>query len=204
MFQDKNSTLQSLALRNDVTLELGCGNRKRLEKSIGIDMLDYPCVDIVGDLNEVLQAFPAESVNLVTSHHVFEHLDDLGEILDELVRILRPGGRLEIAVPHFSNPYYFSDATHKSFFGLYTLCYFSSGSNFKRKVPSYKRQLHFEILTVDLIFKSSRPFYLRHGFKRLLGLFFNFNNYTRELYEENFCYIFPCYELRYSLRKLTC
>lgn len=204
MFQDKNSTLQSLALRNDVTLELGCGNRKRLENSIGIDMLDYPCVDIVGDLNEVLQAFPAESVNLITSHHVFEHLDDLEEMLDELARVLRPGGKLEIAVPHFSNPYYFSDATHKSFFGLYTLCYFSSGSNFKRKVPSYKRQLNFEILNVDLIFKSSRPFYLRHGFKRLLGLFFNFNNYTRELYEENFCYIFPCYELRYSLRKLTC
>ncbi len=135
---------------------------------------------------------------------MLEHLGDLGEMLIELGRILKLGGQLEIVVPHFSNPYFFSDTTHKSFFGLYTLCYFSSGSPLKRQVPSYKRQLNFEIVSIDLLFKSSRPFYLRHGFKHLLGLFFNYNNYTRELYEENFCYIFPCYELRYVLRRTGC
>ena len=201
MFQDKNSLLENLKSRNSVTLELGCGNRKRFENSIGIDMLDYPCVDIVGNLLEVLQAFPFGSVDRVTSHHVFEHLSDLEGMLLELARILKTGGKLEIIAPHFSNPYYFSDTTHKSFFGLYSLCYFSSGSPFQRQVPSYQRQLNFEIVTVDLIFKSTKPFYVRHGFKRLLGYLFNFNNYTRELYEENFCYIFPCYELRYVLKK---
>ena len=204
MFQDKNSILENIKFRDGVILELGCGNRKRFENSIGIDMLDYPCVDIVGNLSEVLQSFPIGSVDRVTSHHVFEHLDDLEGILMELARILKHGGLLEIVVPHFSNPYYFSDATHKSFFGLYTLCYFSSGSPFQRQVPSYQRQLNFETVTVDLIFKSARPFYLRHGFKRLFGYFFNFNNYTRELYEENFCYVFPCYELRYVLRRIKC
>ncbi len=204
MIQDKNSILENINLRDGVTLELGCGDRKRLENSIGIDMLDYPCVDIVGNLFEVLQAFPGQSVDGVTSHHVLEHLDDLGEVLMELGRVLKPGGHLEIVVPHFSNPYFFSDTTHKSFFGLYTLCYFSSGSPLKRKVPSYKRQLNFEIVTIDLLFKSSKPFYLRHGLKRLLGYIFNFNYYTRELYEENLCYIFPCYELRYVLRRTDC
>jgi SAM-dependent methyltransferase len=204
VFQDKNSILENLDFGDVVILELGCGNRKRIENSIGIDILDYPCVDIVGDLSEVLQAFPAHSVDRVTSHHVLEHLDDLGEMLIELARVFKHDGQLEIVVPHFSNPYFFSDTTHKSFFGLYTLCYFSSGSPFKRKVPSYNRQLNFEIVTVDLVFKSSRPFYFRHGLKRLLGYIFNFNCYTRELYEENFCYIFPCYELRYVLRRADC
>jgi hypothetical protein len=59
MFQDKTAVLENLQFRDSVALELGCGNRKRLENSIGIDMLDYPCVDIVGNLSEVLQAFPA-------------------------------------------------------------------------------------------------------------------------------------------------
>ena len=202
MFQDKNSLLKNLKSCNSVTLELGCGNRKRFENSIGIDMLDYPCVDIVGNLSEVLQAFPVGSVDRVTSHHVFEHLDDLEGMLMKLARILKPGGQLEIVVPHFSNPYYFSDATHKSFFGLYTLCYFSSQSPFVRQVPSYQRQLNFEFVTVDLMFKSAKPFYLRYGFKRFFGYFFNLNKYTQELYEENFCYIFPCYELRYVLRRI--
>ncbi|MEZ4677697.1 MAG: hypothetical protein R2932_26125 [Caldilineaceae bacterium] len=35
--------------------------------------------------------------------------------------------------------------------------------------------------------------------KRFLGLLFNLNTYMRELYEENFCYLIPCYELRYEL-----
>ena len=30
---------------------------------------------------------------------------------------------------------------------------------------------------------------------------FNLNRYTRELYEENFCYLFPCYEIRFEMRR---
>ncbi len=166
-----------------MTFELGCGNRKRLENSIGIDMLDYPCVDVVGDLNEVLRAFPAESVNLITSHHVFEHLDDLEEMLDELARVLRPGGEFGNCGAAFVEPLLLSDATHKYFWTLYPL--FSSGSSFKRQVPSYKRQLNFEIFTVDLIFKSSKRFYTYESYMRKIFATFPILR-TALLFEKNF------------------
>jgi SAM-dependent methyltransferase len=138
----------------------------------------------------------------VTSHHVFEHLPDLAGTLAEVARVLKIGGRLEVVTPHFSNPYYYSDATHKAFFGLYTFCYFTARSPFRRRVPTYQRELHFDLVKVDLGFKSPPPFYVRYGIKRMFGFLFNMNNYMREFYEENLCYLFPCYELRYELQRI--
>jgi ubiquinone/menaquinone biosynthesis C-methylase UbiE len=182
-------------------LELGCGNRKRNRQAIGVDMLDYPDVDIVGDVYEVLASFPTQSVDAVYSYHFVEHLPDVPKLLSELARIVKPNGHVEFVAPHFSNPYFYSDPTHLSFFGLYTFCYFTSKSPFARHVPTYGYKAEFRIAKVDLIFKSARPFIVRYGIKRLVGSFFNSCTYLKELYEENFCYMFPCYEVRYVLRR---
>jgi SAM-dependent methyltransferase len=198
---DKNDTLLNIASCKEVILELGCGNRKRNKDAIGIDMLDYPPVDIVGDVYAVLSAFPDCSVDQVQSHHFIEHVSDVPRLLAELSRIIKPRGTVEFVAPHFSNPYYYSDPTHRSFFGLYTFCYYSSGSPLIRKVPTYGYKTSFRIEKIDLIFKSTSPFVFRYGFKRLIGLFFNSCTYLKELYEENFCYLFPCYEVKYVLRR---
>jgi SAM-dependent methyltransferase len=182
-----------------IILELGCGNRKRNTGAIGIDMLDYPAVDIVGDVYAVLHSFPDGSVDQVQSHHFIEHVSDVPRLLAELARIVKPNGTVLFVAPHFSNPYFYSDPTHRSFFGLYTFCYYSSGSPFSRQVPTYGYKLDFRIENVDLGFKSASPFLGRHGFKRFIGFVFNSCTYMKELYEENFCYIFPCYEVKYVL-----
>ena len=198
---DKNNTLQRLAGLDYVALELGCGANKRIANAIGIDAIDYACVDLVGDAMEILKSFPSGSVDAVHSYHFFEHLPDVSAMLDEIARIVKPGGRMEVVVPHFSNPHYYSDPTHRSFFGLYTFCYFAQNSPFSREVPTYQKDLFFDVERVDLRFKSFRPFYLRHSIKRLVGGLFNSCNYLRELYEENFCYLFPCAEVQYQLRR---
>ena len=200
-FNDKSGVLSGLKNRTQITLELGCGNRKQVEGAIGIDQFDHACVDIVGDVMTVLGQFPDQSVDAVHSFHFFEHVADLGALLKEVERILKKGGSLEVVVPHFSSPYFYSDATHRCFFGLYSFDYFAAKTLFSRKVPTYGEPLAFEILRVDLVFKSPRPFYGRYAIKSLLGSLFNSCNYMRELYEENFCYLFPCYEIRYRLRR---
>jgi SAM-dependent methyltransferase len=195
---DKKNLLPTLM---GARLELGCGDRKPLSDAIGIDAIDYDCVDIVGDVYEVLTQIPNESILAVHSHHFFEHVRDVGLLMDEIARILLPNGLLEIVVPHFSNPYYYSDYTHRNFFGLYSLSYFSDDSILKRKVPHYKPSVSFELREVSLIFKSSPPFYGRHGVRRILQTVFNFGRYMKEFYEENCCYLFPCYEIKFSLCK---
>ncbi len=198
---DKRNILPSIDGLKMVKLELGCGEHKKIPDAIGIDALDYPGVDIVGDIFEVLRAFPAGSVDAIYSFHFFEHISDLSALLDEMSRVLKTGGELEVVVPHFSNPYFYSDPTHKTFFGLYTFCYFSRNTLFSRQVPTYGKEVEFELVAADLIFKSTRPFIVRHGIKKLFGKVFNCCIYMKEFYEENLCHLFPCYEIKYQLHK---
>lgn len=200
--RDKNNVLSRLQSDAPVAIELGCGANKRHGDAIGIDALDYPCVDVVGDVYEVLARLPTGSVDRVYSYHFIEHVESVSRLLEELARVVKVGGEIEFIAPHFSNPHFYSDPTHSNFFGLYTFSYFSTGSPLRRKVPTYQEKLRFRLEQVDLRFKSFPPFYVRHAFKKLIGSVFNSCGYMKELYEENFCYLFPCYEVCYRLRRV--
>jgi len=199
---DKRSLLPDIRHRKQIILELGCGNRKRISDAIGIDVIDYECVDIVGDAVEVLREIPDATVDMVSSHHFLEHVTNLDILLQEVTRVMRIGGRFEVVVPHFSNPYYYSDPTHKNCFGLYTFSYLAEDHLLRKRVPQYKKTVSFSLEKIDLLFKSSPPFYFRHGVKRFLGVIFNSCRYMQEFYEENLCYIFPCYEIAYVLKRI--
>lgn len=187
--------------RKNLSIELGCGNRKKVPHSVCIDILDYECVDVVGDVFDVLNKFPDAIVDDIYAYHFIEHVNDLEKILQEMARVLKNGGTAEIVVPHFSNPYFYSDYTHKNHFGLYSLSYFCRDRVLRRGVPKYNKSIEFDLQAVTLNFKSSPPFYVRHGFKSLLGLMFNMSTYLKEFYEENLCYMFPCYEIKYVLKR---
>ncbi len=196
------SILEKINSQDEVILELGCGERKRHSNAIGIDALSYPGVDIVGDIYSMLKQLPDQRVSGVYSYHCFEHLDNLGEIMRQLGRIMKAHARLFVVTPHFSNPYYYSDVTHKQPFGLYTFSYFAKDNLFARRCPSYQRQIDFELQKVKLVFKSSPPFYGRFAIKKLPQTFFNMNYYLKEFYEENLCWMIPCYEIHYALVRL--
>lgn len=200
---DKSLVLANLGRHSPLTVELGCGPRKRYPRSIGVDAIAYDGVDIVGDAMEALRAFPSGAADFITSSHFLEHVSDVGAFLDEMVRVMRDGARLEVIVPHFAHPYFSSDPTHTHRFGLYTFSYLAQDGIFRRQVPGYVRRANLRLVKVDLNFKSTPPFYVRHGVKRLLGFVFNSCRYLQELYEENLCYIFPCYEIRYVMEKVA-
>ncbi|MGK7391179.1 MAG: class I SAM-dependent methyltransferase [Candidatus Cyclobacteriaceae bacterium M2_1C_046] len=185
-----------------VIIELGCGTTK-MENAIGIDALDLPGVDFVTNLENGLPFLPDNSVDEIHSSHFLEHIENFEVLLREIHRVLKPNGKKFIAVPHFSNPYYYSDYTHKRFFGLYTFDYFSlEKDQLKRKVPAFYVDYHFKTLRRKLIFNSP-PFPVRHAFKkRILQNIFNLSSWWQELYEENFAYIFPCQEIQYLIQPI--
>src|SRR5207302_7013706 len=92
-FLDKRSILTSLEDHSNVALDLGCGVDK-LPHAIGIDSTDAPSVDVVGDVLVVLRSLPDASVDHIYTRHFLEHVPDLMGILQECVRVLRPGGEL--------------------------------------------------------------------------------------------------------------
>jgi SAM-dependent methyltransferase len=179
-----------------VNLDLGCGRLKR-PGWIGIDRVDLPEVDIVADLEDGLPFLADNSVDEINAHSFLEHIHNFETLMREMHRVLKPDGRLLVFVPHFSNPYYYSDYTHTRFFGLYSFDYFSSTSSLRRRVPNHYSDIRFRVLSRKLVFDS--PFGIRHAFKKLCQHIFNASTFTQELYEENLCYIFPCYAIEFVL-----
>jgi len=181
-----------------VIIELGCGPNKK-PGVIGIDQFNLPGVDYVTDLEHGLPFLESDSVDEIISRHVLEHIENFQFLMEEIHRVLKPGGRKVITVPHFSSPYYYSDFTHRRFFGLYTFDYFTdpASSRLKRKVPSFYSELRFTISYRKLVFKS--PFTVRNLIKMFFTRLFNSTTYLQELYEEQFCYLIPCQEIEFIL-----
>jgi predicted SAM-dependent methyltransferase len=181
-----------------VIIELGCGPKKKAGR-IGIDILPLEGVDIVSDLESGLAFFPDNSVDEVHSRSLLEHVDNLGSLMKEIWRVLKPDGKKVLFVPHFSSPYYYSDYTHQRFFGLYTFQYFSKQQTmFKRKVPSFYNDFSFTVESIRMDFKSN--WWVRKRLKKLFQFFVNLHPYFMEMYEESFCYLIPCNGMTVVLR----
>lgn len=181
-----------------VRVELGCGNKKQ-PGWIGVDSKPLPGVDVVADLELGLGFLPDACVDELFAHHVLEHVEGLEGLLAEIVRVLKPSGHARIDVPHFSNPYYYSDYTHRRFFGLYTLYHFvDEREQLRRRVPTFYSGLRLQVIEQRLHFRPGRG---RAGLGCwLLNRLVNLNSRCQELYEGRFCWIFPCYELQITFR----
>ncbi len=199
-FADKNNVIPALSGRSRVVIELGCGNNKISPEAIGIDMVDLPGVDIIADAGQGLSFLPDACADELHAYHFLEHLDDTGLIMAEIYRILKPGGRLIGAVPHWSNPYYFSDYTHKRFFGLYSFAYFTRKQHLMRGVPSFYNDIDFRTRRMKLVFYS--PFKLINVFRKVYTLMFNLSSFTQEMYESSFSNIFAVHEIQFDLEKV--
>jgi len=182
-----------------VIIELGPGNIKSDKNAIGIDIFNKDSVDFIYDLSNGLQFLDDNTVDLIISNHFLEHMDNLELFMSEIYRVLKKGGKKIGTVPHFSNPYFYSDYTHKNFWGMYTLLYFSDTQYFKRDVPLYYNSINFQINKIRLVFRS--PFIIRHYINKVIDKIFNSNKYLMEFYEENLTGLISCYEIKFEIEK---
>ena len=182
-------------------IDVGCGVNKCHPEALGIDMVAGPGVDMVGDALDILRGFEDDSVESIYSSHFLEHHENPAAILKEMIRVLAPEGSLELRVPHFSDPWFQSDPTHKHPFGLYTFGYYFKNTIFTRKLPGYCLIEDAYLEKVKLNFGSTRPFYVRHTLKKVVQFLVNISGYTRELYEEMFSGILKCSEIYVVVKK---
>ncbi|MGD2093735.1 MAG: class I SAM-dependent methyltransferase [Phycisphaerales bacterium] len=172
-------------------IELGSGQKSRKDR-ITVDRLDMPNVDIVADIEDGLPFLPDDSVDEIHCRSVLEHVQNFEDLIREIVRVLKKNGKAYVFVPHFSNPFYYSDYTHKRFFGLYTFYYFvDTEQQLKRKVPNFYTDIRINIISQKLVFRS--PFWFSRQVKKAFGFLINCHRSVMEFYEQHLCYIFPCH-----------
>jgi SAM-dependent methyltransferase len=106
-------------------LNLGSGGQP-LPGHVNVDVNPMaPGVDIVHDLNTYPWPFASATVSEVAMHQCLEHLTDHNRAMKEIHRILRPGGRAIISVPHFTWQLAYADPTHRHFFAYPTFFYYA-------------------------------------------------------------------------------
>jgi len=91
--------LRRNAKKSHRRLEIGCGN-SRLRGFETLDIVGGPNVDYVYDAAKPLP-FKDNTFDVIYASHVLEHIPwyKTEEVLTEWIRILKPGGQLEVWVP---------------------------------------------------------------------------------------------------------
>ena len=100
-------------------LDVGCGWNKT-PGAIGMDSNAKAHADVIHDLGNFPYPFADDEFDEIVCRHVAEHVPDVMAFVTELFRITRPGGRIKITTPHYSNPDWPTDPTHRNHFKSYS------------------------------------------------------------------------------------
>lgn len=105
-------------MKKEMNLDLGCYNHKK-RGYIGVDLIDYSNLYPQGefvqhDLNTPLP-FKNNSIDKIWIENILEQLNDFFLIGNEIYRVLKPNGIVEILVQHFSSSSAFSPSHHHFF-----------------------------------------------------------------------------------------
>lgn len=95
-------------------IDLGCGDNKR-EGFKGVDLFKTKSTDYVHDLLKFPWPFKTGSVEEAHSSHFFEHIPAKmrPKFMDELYRVLEPGGKATIICPYYRSVRAIQDFTHE-------------------------------------------------------------------------------------------
>ena len=110
---------ESQSSRERRILDVGCGQNKH-PGAIGIDANPRSHADVIHDLGVLPYPFDDNEFDAIVCRHVIEHVPDVMAFVSELHRITRAGGRIKIVTPHYSNPDWPTDPTHRNHFNSYS------------------------------------------------------------------------------------
>lgn len=172
---------ENIFTNGEKVLHIGSGDSV-LVGATSIDILDLPNVDTVHDLDSFPWPYDDNTFDLIFAQSVFEHLDDQLAVMEEMHRILKPKGRLVIAVPHFRCVDAFTDATHEHFFTRQSLDYYTNKDNSLARYQYTKKKYKEINFWYGWPTKSSNP---------LMRLFKSFIHKHPKFYDTHLSLLFP-------------
>lgn len=150
---------------------------------INHDLVALPGIDVVHNLNQYPWPWADGSVDEIKMYDVLEHLDDFMKAMEELFRVLAPGGRCRISVPYWNSWCAYADPTHKRGFHEITFRFFDPESVYCKGRPYYT-QARFKVVEEKFILVPFSPYFGLLGIgeiavsqtlsKRVVGLIGNY------------------------------
>ncbi|MGH2869252.1 MAG: class I SAM-dependent methyltransferase [Solirubrobacteraceae bacterium] len=160
-------------------LDVGCGSAKT-PGAVGLDMSPDTDADVVHNLDEFPYPFETSSFDHVLMQDVLEHVHEPVRVIEELHRVLRRGGRLQLRTPHFSSVLAYGDPTHRHYFSALAI------RSLAEPGFAHYTTARFEIVHVTL--DLWLPF-------RLAGIEY-FANRFPDTYEKYLAFRFPAMNIR--------
>lgn len=172
----KNNLLKEF--QGQKILDVGCGDSKT-PGATGIDRRiteksskEQQCY-IEHDLTQFPWPIADNSYDLIICQHVIEHLPDTPQTLEEMNRIVRPGGKIFLETPHYTWFEAYRHYEHIHMFSAQSFDYFLKGNRYYQTQFSLaERGIFFDDLT------------------NCLGIGFLANRFLR-FYEKRLGFIFP-------------
>jgi SAM-dependent methyltransferase len=160
-------------------LDVGCGASK-LPGAVGLDISADTAADIVHDLDEFPYPIADSSFDQIVLQDVIEHVSEPIRVFEEMHRIARPGGRIQLRTPHYSSVLAYGDPTHRHYFS--TLAIRSLAE------PRFAHYTDVRFRVVHITLDMWLPF-------RAVGIGAIVNR-LQETYEKYLAFIFPTMNMR--------
>jgi len=119
MKADRSHIGESVASARPLVLDIGCGTNK-VPGAIGMDNNPRTSADVIHDLDDLPYPFDDDEFDEVIGRHVIEHVRDPMAVMCELHRITRNGGIVKLIAPHWTNPDFATDLTHRNHLNSYS------------------------------------------------------------------------------------
>jgi len=171
-----------------------------------VDIERGPDVDLVADLHFL--PFGSSSVDEIYTRHLLEHVKEPLKCIAEMYRVVKPGGRITVIVPHYSNHAYWADVTHLRPYGARAFEYYDLDHARRAGFPIYLPDVNLRTTEVRLTYWPERIYRHKSFIKRSLlsfmdSLFSGLANLSPFLCERFWCYwVGGFYEVTFVLEPI--
>jgi len=166
-------------LINEKWLNLACGQirvdhldpttQQKDGTYFGIDVIKTEAADAAMDLEWFPWDIESNSAEEIICSHYVEHTNDLIKFMDEVYRILVPGGKIKVVAPYYMSIRCWQDPTHKRAISEATFLYFNKNWRDMNKLDHYGIKSDFDFtygydISNDWVTRSqeARDFAMRH------------------------------------------
>jgi predicted SAM-dependent methyltransferase len=133
-------------LINELRLDLACGQSKT-EGFFGLDIYPGDGTDpnrAMVDLEQFPWPVESNSAEEIVCNHYVEHTPDLMKFMNEVYRILKPGGKIKVVCPYYNSVRCWQDPTHKRAISEASFLYFNKQWRDTNKLDHYPINCDFD------------------------------------------------------------